>query len=207
MGIGRLMLHLYNKLSQTAPTWGKLVAPGAEYVARVLWAGTSHSKSHHTPIPATRLTQQSRREAKGRPALPAVNLPKPNAICRGCGKHVRRGTHFCSKCAVTATRENFDAGRKSAQQPEFLAKRASTMQRHKQAIQNWNPSDLSAWLTEECYAREIRPRLRKLKVREIAQTLLVSQPYAAFIRAGRRRPHPRHWQALAQLSGVSQDAS
>jgi hypothetical protein len=29
--------------------------------------------------------------------------------------------------------------------------------------------------------------------------------YAADIRAGRRRPHPRHWQALAQLVGASQD--
>jgi hypothetical protein len=30
-------------------------------------------------------------------------------------------------------------------------------------------------------------------------------PYAAEIRAGRRRPHPRHWEALAKLAGVSPD--
>jgi hypothetical protein len=28
--------------------------------------------------------------------------------------------------------------------------------------------------------------------------------YAAYIRAGRHRPHPRHWQALAGLVGVSE---
>jgi hypothetical protein len=31
-------------------------------------------------------------------------------------------------------------------------------------------------------------------------------PYAAEIRAGRRRPHPRHWQALAKLAGISSNA-
>jgi len=30
----------------------------------------------------------------------------------------------------------------------------------------------------------------------------VSVPYAADIRAGRRRPHPRYWQALARIIGV-----
>lgn len=76
------------------------------------------------------------------------------------------------------------------------------MRRDKYAIQNWNPSDLPAWLNEDCYVRRILPQLGKLKVCEIAQTLLVSQPYDAFICAGRRRPHPRHWEALADL-GVS----
>jgi CRISPR-associated endonuclease Cas1 len=199
----RLMGAFAAKLSETAPVWGRLVAPWAEYAARTLWATASHSKSHRTPTPATRLTQQNRREAKGRPALPPVKLPKPNVICRGCGEHVRRGAHLCSKCAVTATRENFAAGRKSAQQPEFLAKRASTMQGHKQAIQNWNPLELPTWLDEECYVQKIQPKLRAIRVREIATALKVSQPYAAFIRSGRRRPHPRHWLALAELVRIA----
>ena len=50
--------------------------------------------------------------------------------------------------------------------------------------------------------RKIQLRLRTIKVREIAQALQVSKPYAALIRAGRRRPHPRHWEALAELVGV-----
>jgi hypothetical protein len=29
-------------------------------------------------------------------------------------------------------------------------------------------------------------------------------PYAAYIRAGRHRPHPRHWLVLAKLVGVSE---
>ena len=39
----------------------------------------------------------------------------------------------------------------------------------------------------------------------IASALGVSGPYAAEIRAGRCLPHPRHWQTLARLVGVSPD--
>jgi len=35
---------------------------------------------------------------------------------------------------------------------------------------------------------------------EIASAIGVSIPYASDIRKGRRRPHPRHWQALAELT-------
>jgi hypothetical protein len=38
---------------------------------------------------------------------------------------------------------------------------------------------------------------------EIRKALGVSEPYSSDIRAGKRIPHPRHWQALAQLAGVS----
>jgi len=36
----------------------------------------------------------------------------------------------------------------------------------------------------------------------LSSTLGVSEPYAVDIRAGKRVPHPRHWQALAGLVGV-----
>jgi len=58
-------------------------------------------------------------------------------------------------------------------------------------------------VNEEFYLQQIQPRLRAIKVREIAQAMRVSKPYAALIRAGRGRPHPRHWEPLAELAGVS----
>src|ERR1035438_5485239 len=67
----------------------------------------------------------------------------------------------------------------------------------------WDPSSLPSWLNEECYVQNIQQRLRTIKVREISETMHVSKPYAAQVRAGRRRPHPRHWQSLAQLAGVT----
>lgn len=59
-----------------------------------------------------------------------------------------------------------------------------------------------AWVVE-FYVPKIQPQLRTLKVREIAQTMQVSQPYAASIRSCRRRHHPRHWEALAKLTKMS----
>ena len=56
---------------------------------------------------------------------------------------------------------------------------------------------------EECYLQKIQPRLRTIKIREISEAMHVSKPYAAQVRAGRRRPYPRHWQALAGLVGVA----
>jgi hypothetical protein len=72
-----------------------------------------------------------------------------------------------------------------------------------QAIANtwWDPSSLPSWLTEECYMQRIQPLLRTKKVREIAEAMQVSKPYAAFIRSGGRRPHPRYWPKLAELVG------
>jgi hypothetical protein len=42
--------------------------------------------------------------------------------------------------------------------------------------------------------------------RVIMSALGVSVAYAVTIRAGRHRPHPRHWESLAELAGVSADA-
>jgi len=61
----RLMAPMCAKLSETAPVWGKLVAPWAEYVARTLWAGTKSGPARNS-VPPTRLTQQRRTEAKGK---------------------------------------------------------------------------------------------------------------------------------------------
>ena len=83
------------------------------------------------------------------------------------------------------------------------ARVSKTLSNHAVANSWWSPSSLPAWLNEEYYTAKIQPRLRTVKVREIAHALQVSKPYASFIRAGRRRPHPRHWKALAELVGAS----
>jgi len=195
----RLMSRLCTNLTQTAPVWGKLVAPWAEYVARTLWIRTSQSKARLSL--ATPLTQQHRREAKGRPSLPMVGTPTPDRLCRGCGKQIRRDKRrrLCADCAVTVIREGFDVGRKVAQRPESLAKRSATQRIHKQAIQNWKPSDLPAWLTRDVYINQVQSALASVAKSRIRSALGVSEPYASAIQAGKLVPHPRHWQALAKL--------
>ena len=196
----RLMGDFAKRLSETAPTWGKLVAPYAERVASQLFTSTSRSKFVYRP--ATPLTQQHRREAKGRPSFPLVKKLEMDNICRDCGKQIRHRALFCSKCAVTATSENFEVGRKNAQQPASLAKRSATQRLHQQAIHNWKASHLPAWLTREVYLKDVQPALANVAKSKICSALRVSEPYSSDIQQGKRIPHQRHWVALAQLAEV-----
>jgi len=75
---------------------------------------------------------------------------------------------LCADCAVTVVRENFDAGRKAAQRPESVAKRAATQRMHKQAIQDWKPSDQLGWLTRDVYVQRVQPEL--VHVAEVPDT-------------------------------------
>jgi len=198
----RLMSHLCVKLCETAPTWGKLVAPWAEYVAGALWNDTSRRRSARSR--PTRLTQRYRREAKGRPPFPTVEAPKIDRLCSGCGENLgRRDRRLCAECSFPVTRKNFDEGRKAAQLPEFLAKRSATQRLQKQAIRGWDPSDLPSWLTREVFVKHVQPALVRVAKSTLRSVLRVSEPYASDIQSGKRVPHPRHWQALAELVGVS----
>ena len=95
------------------------------------------------------------------------------------------------------------AGRVAAQSPEAQARRTTTKHRHDVARRDWLRSSQPPWLTKETYMTKIQPRLAEMKVPAIASAIGVSQPYAADIRMGRCIPHPRHWQALAELVEMS----
>jgi len=198
----RLLRTLTTKLSETISVWGKLVAPWVEYVAHTLWATTS--RGGRTPIP-TRLTQQHRREVKGGSAV-TVAIPKPDRVCRGCGKSIGAGRSDCSKCAVDgATKRLVEAariGRIAGHTPEALAKEGKTQRRHVIARSSWAASRHPDWLTDEYYSKKIQPLLSCVSTSKIASGIGVSRWYAGRIRRG-YRPHPRHWQILAQLASVS----
>jgi CRISPR-associated endonuclease Cas1 len=199
----RLMSPLCAKLSETAPVWGKLVAPWAEYVARTLWATTSASKGERKL--STPLTQQHRRIAKGRPSFAKTKNPKPERLCRGCGRTVQGDSTNCKKCDVEiATKrlvEVAKAGRVAGHTPEAIAKEAETHRRHHQERSEWNLAKQPAWLTQQVFSEKIQPALANVSATAIAKRIGVSRWYAGRIREG-YRPHPRHWQALAELVGI-----
>jgi CRISPR-associated endonuclease Cas1 len=192
------------RLSQTAPTWGRAVAPFAEWVARAFW---STIRKPDSPL-ATRLTQGNKREAKGRPSVPTAKpAPRPQNVCRGCGTSVPLGRKRCGECDATTNRERMvefaKIGRMTAHAAGPRARLAETRRRHATAIRAWKPSSLPAWLTEEVYSNKIQPLLKDIANPAIMSTLGVSVTYAVAIRAGRCKPHPRHWEALAELVGSS----
>ena len=203
-GNARLMASLTERLSETAPMWARAVAPVAEWVAQALW--NSRRAANTTHFVPTRLTQRRRSEGRGNKfVLPASPVPHQVKICEVCGAEGVK-SRYCRSCAVEVARETManvaligHAKPRTRQEKARISKRLSD---HAVAISWWSPSSLPAWLNEECYVQRIQPRLRSIRVREIAQTLQVSEAYAGLIRSGRRRPHPRHWQALRQLVGI-----
>jgi hypothetical protein len=60
------------------------------------------------------------------------------------------------------------------------------------------------WLTSELFSKKIQPRLSNTATSDIRSSIGVSRWYASQIRQG-YLPHPRHWEALAGLVGVSPD--
>jgi CRISPR-associated endonuclease Cas1 len=202
----RLMAPLAVKLSETAATWGRTVAPFAEWTAQALWDSIRKPPSDVQKLP-TRLTQQCRSEGRGNIfEVRNSRTPRRARICEVCGSEGVKN-RYCALCTVEVSRENMAQvalighGKQRTQREK--ARISRTLSNHAVANSWWSPSNLPEWLNEEFYLQQIQPRLRAIKVREIAQAMQVSNPYAALIRAGRRRPHPRHWEPLARLVDVS----
>jgi hypothetical protein len=76
-------------------------------------------------------------------------------------------------------------------------------QRNAAALKAWDQTTLRDWLNEQTYREKIQPRLAEITAPAIAKALGISGPYATDIRAGKRRPHARHWESLARLANAS----
>jgi len=203
----RLMASFALRLSETVPTWGRAVAPLAEGISRMFSA--SVPKRSKRIFPATRLTQNSRREGRGISANLSIEAPlRPEIICRNCGASTC-GAQYCRACSPMALRGNLinaaKLGRVATHSPKAQALRATTMRRQEAAKKAWKPSDLPGWLTEKVYRQKIQPRLATFTVPAISSALGVSKPYATDIRSGKRVPHQRHWFRLARFVEVAQD--
>ena len=203
------MASLAVRLSETTSTWGRAVAPIAEWVAQSFWSGNRKPARGEKILP-TRLTQRQRSEGRGKEfILDTTPAPYPENICPGCGTTTRRG-RLCPKCGREISKEKLielaKAGRVAAQTPESRKKRSEAQRRHGAGKRAWLASPKPAWLNEDTYLKKIHPRLAGVTISTLSSTLGVSESYAADIRAGRHRPHPRHWEALAELVGIKQDS-
>jgi CRISPR-associated endonuclease Cas1 len=204
-GSCRLMGSFAARLSETAPTWGRAVAPFAEWVAQSLRTPGSQPATRDQRIP-TRLTQRRRSEGRGSAfLLDTKPAPHPKNVCHGCGTATLGGQH-CPKCGREVSRvklvELAKIGRLVAQSPESRQKHSDTQRRHRAAQREWHSASIPDWLTGDVYSETIQPRLASVTISTISSTLGVSESYAADIRKGKHRPHPRHWQTLADLAGV-----
>jgi len=202
----RIATPLAKKLCETANTWRRLAAPVAEWVAQALWSSSRNSAKGEQVLP-TRLTRRRKSEGRGNTfELKIKPIPRSTKICEVCGAEGVK-SRYCKVCAVEAARENMAQvalmGHSRPKSKRFKDRISKRISDHAVANTWWDSNTLPSWLTEECYVQRIQPLLRGKKVREIADAMHVSKPYAAFIRSGHRRPHKRHWEKLAGLVGVS----
>lgn len=200
----RLMADFASNLSQTAPTWARLVAPVAEWFAREI----SNSGNKRPYNPPARLTQRHKREVRGGNPIPVANSPfKPKRLCRGCGSEIAYRAAHCRSCvkgilSANITKIAAKIGRVAAQSASAQIKRAATQKANARARYAWKPSGQPVWLTAEFYSKHVQPRLAAVSGSTIAKELNVSYCYADDIRKG-RIPHPRHWKVLAELTHVN----
>jgi CRISPR-associated endonuclease Cas1 len=202
----RLTASLAVRLSETALTWGRAVAPVAEWVAQSFWNNCRKPARSERTLP-TLLTQRRRSEGRGKQfMLNTTPAPHPQNVCAGCGATTRRG-RLCPKCGREISKEKLielaKVGRIAAQSPESRKKRSQAQRRHGAAKRAWRSSPKADWLDENTYVQRIQPRLTSVTISILSSALGVSESYAADIRAGRHRPHPRHWERLAQLVNVT----
>lgn len=180
----RLTGEFAAQLSETSKPWKQALGPFAEWMLRALWS--SNSSTSRIEVPATRLTQDRKREAKGIPTQPLadpVSTERTLVLTASSSK-----TQMIPKLARL---ERFD--------PLAQARRAQSQRRQIAAQRAWNPNDKPCWLDEKYYRERIQPRLLTVRVSKIQSVLSVSDPYALRIRAGRCIPHRRHWFVLATL--------
>jgi hypothetical protein len=195
------------RLAETAATWGRAVAPIAEWVARTLSVGIK--KQVRTGLPATRLTQSLRREARPISAKPLEEKTvKPVRICRTCGKLLKRGQLYCKSCALPAAKERFGdvarLGRVASHTEGAEISRSKTRLRHAAALKAWDSTTLPDWLTEQAYREKIQPRLAEVTVPAITTALGISGPYATDIRAGNGLAS---WPGLSNSAQLLSDAT
>jgi hypothetical protein len=175
-------------------------------MANTLWSkATNNAQSE--PL-ATPLTQRRKRQAKGAAPLPsAKRAPRREKPCRICGATILSARDFCQLCAITFSTEQVvqasAAGRIAAQSETAQALRTKTRLQNAATEKSRDPASQPTWLTPDTYGPKVQPLLANIRSNAISAALGVSWQYAAHIRRGLRRPHPRHWLKLAELVGVS----
>jgi hypothetical protein len=160
------------------------------------------------PAPATRLTQNHKRALTGGIFSPTLkNSVKLQNMCNVCGNEIQNASEQCRFCAVEVSTQRLaraaSEGRVVSHTSKAEAKRSKTQLANHANRREWSPSDQPSWLTAKFYAEMMQPLLGPLSSRVIARHIAVSRGYATEIRNG-RAPHPRHWQALAMLLGLSE---
>lgn len=225
--IGPVLEHIANQFAEASPydvsTPSVLTRTKHRAAAGRRVDGSEAPRPAVTHGPGT-VGLAPRRKRRHKPPI-SSEPPLPLPICRQCGsvlaiepERTKPGGSYCSTCL---SERRAEAG--SAMQPASLkdardfAKATGTRPTHtpeaRAARQNANRAqraEQAGWDAE--HAGEVHdlawftsvalPGLAKVTLPAIAKATGMSTSAAAKVRSGRRVPHPRHWEALAELAGI-----
>lgn len=206
-----LAAELTGHLADLSPVAGRY----AELVARIF------AKASPTPIEGTTpITGAKLRESRGglvnAPEMMRSTAPKS---CKKCGVPLasRSKATMCRDCyeknRIELSAATIHAGHKRLAElreqgidprstEASRARRAESQSKAQRANAAWRPTAEEEALTDEWYQTVLLPALSQVPFRQIRNALGVADSTAVRYRAGRLRPHKRHWLVLARLAGV-----
>jgi predicted RNA-binding Zn-ribbon protein involved in translation (DUF1610 family) len=225
-GVCRVLPPLTTALGETGPRWALELAPIAEWLAQELltsWTENSLDMTGVRPrlskaaqeVPSL-LTQSRRRAANGshrtsKDSSAAAARVKPKQRCTVCGQHLTtQGARYCPSCAEAHRLENAERAVAARMRRRALGKDYTPEGRRSLSLrQSANKQAEAAWrkahpegANRAIYRCEILPKLKAVPTSQIHRSLGIARPLCAAIRAGRRIPHPRHWEKLRALVTV-----
>jgi len=207
-GSCRIVPTVTHRLVESFRLWREAVAPVVERVA-TLFAETPGSRVAAIP---TRLTESRRSASRAAPARPSKGQQTQRAFarCITCGVDVSAMKRWCDKCrpavlgaqsvaplapAHARRMELRAAGSDPATSTEAKAKQAAERRRRIEEQRAWQSANVSARDPSD-FARDILPALANVPLRKLARATGLSLPYLSEVRAGKKTPHERWWDAL-----------
>ncbi len=213
-GVCRVLPPLTHVLMETAPRWGRAIAPVVERVVQALIKDVGRTQ-HTQTLPPTPLTQSNRSAGRDglrrNPGKAAVSAPAMPPACRNCGILLDRADRmFCDNCLPERYQELMTTGRQAlahlrhqGQDPAHgggaARKRGERIAQQNQARAAWNRAHQQE-PDVKAFRLEILPHLRYVPLTTMARVTGFSLSYCSYIRRGERIPHPRHWEAFRVLA-------
>lgn len=209
----RLMPPLAKALAETAPQWAAVLGIFAERAAsafaNIPLSAPLLSAGREAPRVRLRtpLTQQNRKrkEEATQRAIPTLEVR-----CKECGNTLtNRKRNYCDAClpvhfarssakGVAIQKQLRVIGEDRRQSPDVRHIHSQHATASNKANADWEAKQ-STIPSPAIYDRDIAPGLKAFLPAAIAAATGLSNSTAKTIRAGRMRPHPRHWAALRAL--------
>jgi CRISPR-associated endonuclease Cas1 len=216
-GVVRILPPLSHGLAETAPQWGKVLAPVVERVAKAFADGRG-SRVGRLPTKLTQANRSAGRDHLRRQprTVNARHRGLERSICRGCGTDVVADQAWCKDCrpniklqagldglesARAVRAELRKQGHDPAASVNAKAKRNAALRRRHREKATWD-SDHPQVIDPAEFHRNVLPLIQEIPVRRLAALTGLSVSYCALIRRGLHTPHPRWWDVLAEMAQV-----